>query len=97
MTELSSGEIKLMFKRIDEKLDDHTGVHGEIMQALKELDEKLEKKLAEQSLWIGFAKGSIAIFIMFVLPIMFWTVTQVVNMDRKIVEALDGYELDIAN
>jgi len=89
MTELSSGEIKLMFKRIDEKLDDHTGVHDLIMQALRELDDKLERKLAEQSLWVGFAKGSIAIFIIFVLPVMFWTVTQVVNMERKLAEALD--------
>ncbi len=82
-----------MFKRIDEKLDDHTDVHGEIMEALRELNTKME----EQIVWIGYAKGAVAVFILLVLPVVFWTVTQVVNIDRKIAESLDGYEIDITN
>lgn len=85
MTELSSGEIKLMFNRIDEKLDDHTGVHEDIIKAIKDLD----KKISASNVWISFAKGAIAVIMIVVLPLLFWTVKEVSTIDRKIAEALD--------
>ena len=93
MSELTSGEIRLMFKRIDEKLDDHSMVHDDIMKAIKDLSDKID----EQRVWTGYAKGAIAVFILLVLPVVIWTVSQVVNIDRKIAEALDGYEINITN
>lgn len=85
MTELSSGEIKLMFKRIDEKLDEHTEVHSDIMKAIRDLD----VKISNNNTWINFAKGAIAVIMIVVLPLLFWTVKEVSTIDRKIAEAID--------
>lgn len=85
MTDLSSGEIKLMFKRIDEKLDEHTGVHADIMKAIQDLD----NKISNNNTWINVAKGAIAVIMVVVLPLLFWTVKEVSTIDRKIADALD--------
>lgn len=75
-----------MFNRIDEKLDDHASVHGEIMKAIQDLD----SKITANNSWISFTKGAIAVTLVIVLPLLFWTVREVSTIDRKIAEAIDN-------
>lgn len=75
-----------MFNRIDEKLDEHATVHADIMKAIQNLD----SKMSANNSWISFAKGAVAVTMIIVLPLLFWTVKEVSAIDRKIAEAIDN-------
>lgn len=92
MTELSSGEIKLMLKRIDEKIDEHTSVHGDIIDSIEKLHKKVDYtngKVGELVRWRERVYGMSQVASIVVIPILAWALYQIVTIDDQIAQSVD--------
>lgn len=110
MTEpsFSNREINSMFERFDEKLDGHIinskQAHQDIMSIVENGFEKVTDRqdiangrTLKNELAISFAQGGLAVVTMIGVPILGWSLYELVHLDKKIQasvqEALTIYEV----
>ena len=88
----SKQELVLMFDRIEEKLDEHTKVHADIIDLIK----GMQSEMRESNGWKNKFMGAMAVVMIVVVPILSYALYEVVHIDKKIANTLNNYQLEAA-
>jgi hypothetical protein len=88
-------EIKAMFERLDEKLDNHSKVHGLILDQTTATNGKVAEiqKWKERVMGGFYVASSLGVTI--ILPLLIWAIVEVNDIENKIVKSLNNYQIEI--
>lgn len=89
-------EITAMFDSIERKLDEHAEVHAQILEQVKATNGKVAEIQRWRERMIGAAWVGGVVVTVIIIPLATWAVLVVNSIDKKIVEALDNYEISIS-
>ena len=83
----SNREIRGMFTRLEEKLDEHSNTHQLILNQVKYTNGRV--RWNEKMIYM--AMGALTIL----TPLVTWALVEISTIDEKIAGQLDGYEIQI--
>lgn len=88
MTSPTTNELKIMFENMEGKLDGHIDNSNRLHTATLALVKEIQLELRESNGWKNRFIGAVGVIVLVVVPIMGWALYEIVNLDKKIDEAV---------
>lgn len=95
-TPFTNRELTTMFDSITKKLDDHADVHAQILEQVKTTNGKVAEIQRWRERMVGAMWAGSVLFSLVIFPLIGWAIFEINSLDEKIANALDNYEIRIA-